>query len=181
MKSGGKELALELEAKGYGWLEADAAPARSEGLAMSSVVEHPGAGPVERYVAEFEAAADRRPAGPAWLEARRRDAMERFTALGLPTTRDEEYRFTNVGPITATEFVRAAEASVDRAAIAEHLYGDAVAAEIVFVNGRFAASLSRSERRPTGVVAGRLADHLQTADAASLGGCRGSRREHSPP
>ena len=58
--------------------------------------------------------------------------MERFTALGLPTTRDEEYRFTNVGPITATEFVRAAEASVDRAAIAEHLYGDAVAAEIVF-------------------------------------------------
>ena len=76
---------------------------------MSSVVEHPGAGSVERYVAEFEAAADRRPAGPAWLEARRRDAMERFTALGLPTTRDEEYRFTNVGPITATEFVRAAE------------------------------------------------------------------------
>jgi Fe-S cluster assembly ATP-binding protein len=27
VKSGGKELALELEAKGYGWLEADAAPA----------------------------------------------------------------------------------------------------------------------------------------------------------
>ena len=140
---------------------------------MSSVVEHPGTGPVERYVAEFEAAADRRPAGPDWLEARRRDAMERFTALGLPTTRDEEYRFTNVGPITATAFVRAAEASVDRAAIAEHLYGDAVAAEIVFVNGRFSASLSTVGTPAGGVVVGRLADHLQTADAASLGAVAG--------
>jgi Fe-S cluster assembly ATP-binding protein len=27
VKSGGKELALELESKGYGWLEADAVPA----------------------------------------------------------------------------------------------------------------------------------------------------------
>jgi len=31
VKSGGKELALELEAKGYGWLEADAAPAGARG------------------------------------------------------------------------------------------------------------------------------------------------------
>jgi Fe-S cluster assembly ATP-binding protein len=31
VKSGGKELALELEAKGYGWLEGDAAPAGARG------------------------------------------------------------------------------------------------------------------------------------------------------
>jgi Fe-S cluster assembly ATP-binding protein len=31
VKSGGKERALELEAKGYGWLEADAAPAGARG------------------------------------------------------------------------------------------------------------------------------------------------------
>jgi Fe-S cluster assembly ATP-binding protein len=31
VKSGGKELALELEAKGYGWLEADTAPAGARG------------------------------------------------------------------------------------------------------------------------------------------------------
>ena len=31
VKSGGKELALELEARGYGWLEADAAPAGARG------------------------------------------------------------------------------------------------------------------------------------------------------
>jgi Fe-S cluster assembly ATP-binding protein len=31
VKSGGKELALELEAKGYGWLEADATPAGARG------------------------------------------------------------------------------------------------------------------------------------------------------
>jgi Fe-S cluster assembly protein SufD len=140
---------------------------------MSSVVEQTGAGSVGRYVAEFEAAADRRPAGPAWLEARRREALERFTALGLPTTRDEEYRFTNVGPITSTEFARAADASVDRAAIVEHLYGHAVAAEIVFVNGRFAASLSTIGAAAGGVVAGRLADHLESTDVQSLGAVAG--------
>jgi Fe-S cluster assembly protein SufD len=140
---------------------------------MSSVVEHAGAGSVERYVAEFEAAADRRPAGPAWLTARRREAIERFTELGLPTTRDEEYRFTNVGPIAATEFARAAETSVERSAIVEHLYGHAVAAELVFVNGRFAAELSTREALGDGIFAGRLVDHLETAEAASVGAVAG--------
>jgi Fe-S cluster assembly protein SufD len=136
---------------------------------MSSVVEHAGAGSVERYVAQFEAAADRRPAGPAWLEARRRESIERFAALGLPTTRDEEYRFTNVGPITSTEFARPGDATVDRAALVEHLYGQAVAAELVFVNGRYAQALSTVDHGITGLVAGRIADHLDSAVTEAIG------------
>ena len=43
VRSGGKELALELEAKGYGWVEA--AAGGSEGLAMTAVAErHEAAG-----------------------------------------------------------------------------------------------------------------------------------------
>jgi Fe-S cluster assembly protein SufD len=132
---------------------------------MSSVVEH-GAGAVDRYLTEFEA---RRQAGPSWLEARRRSAIERFSTLGLPTPRDEEYRFTNVGPIAATVFARASESTVDRHAIAEHLYGHSTAAELVFVNGRFASSLSTVDRLPAGVVAGPLTRGLETGAADELG------------
>jgi Fe-S cluster assembly protein SufD len=141
---------------------------------MSSVVEQTGAGSVDRYVAEFEAAADRRPAGPAWLEARRREAIERFAALGLPTTRDEEYRFTNVAPITSTDFARAGDSTVERPSIVEHLYGHAVATELVFVNGRFAPSLSTVGALAGGAVAARLADHLDTPGAESLGAVAGT-------
>jgi Fe-S cluster assembly protein SufD len=130
---------------------------------MSSVVEHAGASPVDRYVAAFEAAADRRPAGPEWLEARRRAAIRRFAEVGFPTTRDEEYRFTNVSPIAATAFGHPVESTVDRPAIAEHLYGSAAAAELVFVNGRFSAPLSTVHQLPAGAIAESLASARSNA------------------
>ena len=37
--------------------------------------------------------------GPDWLEPVRRAAIDRFAATGFPTARDEEWRFTPVGPI----------------------------------------------------------------------------------
>jgi Fe-S cluster assembly protein SufD len=128
---------------------------------MSSVVTR-GSARIDRYLAQFEVQADRRPAGPAWLESRRRGAIARFATLGFPTTRDEEYRFTNIGPIADTEFERPAASSlVDRAEIAEHLYGDAAAADLVFVDGRFVPALSSVERLPNGVIAGSLAAILE--------------------
>jgi len=44
------------------------------------------------------------PAEP-WLQALRESAFARFTELGFPTTRDEEWRFTNVAPIARANFV----------------------------------------------------------------------------
>ncbi len=106
---------------------------------MSSVVEQGSPQTtVDRYLAAFEAMKDRRPAGPRWLNAIREAAIQRFAALGIPTTRDEDYRFTNVGPIARTAFERTADTvRVDPLAVAPHLYGARLAAELVFVNGRF--------------------------------------------
>jgi len=44
------------------------------------------------------------PAEP-WLQKLRDSAFARFTELGFPTTRDEEWRYTNVAPIARTNFV----------------------------------------------------------------------------
>ena len=54
----------------------------------------------EAFVQEFEARAGTATAeGPEWLEPVRRAAMDRFARTGFPTARDEEWRFTPLGPI----------------------------------------------------------------------------------
>ena len=54
----------------------------------------------EAFVQEFEARAGTATAeGPEWLEPVRRAAMERFARTGFPGARDEEWRFTPIGPI----------------------------------------------------------------------------------
>src|SRR5262249_26972439 len=55
-------------------------------------------------------------AGPPWLRALRREAIARFAARGLPTTRDEEWKYTSVAPITAVELDAAAEGGGDEPA-----------------------------------------------------------------
>ncbi|MFL5574126.1 MAG: hypothetical protein ACJ78R_11510, partial [Gemmatimonadaceae bacterium] len=63
---------------------------------------------IDSYVADAERAAEsRRSADPAWLAEVRRGALDRFRALGFPTTRDEEWRFTSVAPIAEQAFVLA--------------------------------------------------------------------------
>src|SRR3990172_8847930 len=39
-----------------------------------------------------------------WLRSIRRAAISRFSELGFPTIQDEDWRFTNVGPIVRTPF-----------------------------------------------------------------------------
>ncbi len=41
---------------------------------------------------------------PSWLGGIRRAAMDRFGDLGFPTTKNEEWRFTNVSKLAATPF-----------------------------------------------------------------------------
>jgi Fe-S cluster assembly protein SufD len=44
------------------------------------------------------------PEGPQWLDALRRRGMERFEALGYPTTKNEDWHFTSVAPIAERTF-----------------------------------------------------------------------------
>jgi Fe-S cluster assembly protein SufD len=105
---------------------------------------------------------------PAWLTSRRTAAARQLQAEGFPTTRDEEFRFTNVAPITARAYP-AADVPPARAALdalrAEASVPGLNAHEIVFVNGRFAPELSDIEALPAGVRLTSLASSIG-ADAA---------------
>ena len=106
----------------------------------------------------FDALEQRPQGGPRWLQALRGRGAARFTSLGFPTSRDEEWRFTSVAPIAAGEFKPAGDtaARATDAELAQYLYSDGVH-RIVVVNGRFVAELSHAHNLPKGVRAGSLA------------------------
>jgi Fe-S cluster assembly protein SufD len=101
------------------------------------------------YSASVESFARRRFAGePEWLASLRREAFERFAALGFPTTKNEEWKYTSVGPIAKTPF-RLADAPERPQRIPDpgSLPGGE-GARFVFVNGRYAAEPFRAGSGP---------------------------------
>jgi Fe-S cluster assembly protein SufD len=120
------------------------------------------------YLAQFErldAAHDG--AQPAWLRDLRRQAMTRFRTEGFPTTRDEEFRATPVSPIADAAFEPAPGLAPGAAATLPASVRDqftipglTTAADLVFVNGHFAASLSRVPALPGGIRVASLAEVL---------------------
>ncbi len=116
----------------------------------------------ELYRAEFQRLA---PAllQPDWVGALRQAGLERLQTLGLPTTRHEDWRFTNVTPILRLPFrpVLEAEAVSGGEVLDPYLFRDVPGVRLVFVNGRFNPALSSLSGLPEGVVAMSLAAALE--------------------
>ena len=117
---------------------------------------------VASYQEAFDALAPSRAGDPGWLGDTRDRAMGAFARLGFPTTRDEDWRFTNVSPIAEARFgrVRAGVQPLP-AQLAPFLVPGVSGAVLVFVDGRFAAGLSRVSGLPAGAFAGDLASALR--------------------
>jgi Fe-S cluster assembly protein SufD len=99
---------------------------------------------------------------PAWLRALRERGFARFSEAGFPTTRDEDWRFTNVSAIAQTPFQLARDAR-GAGIYAETLDACRIpgaACQLVFVNGRYAAQLSDLGTLPEGVRVGSLAQAI---------------------
>jgi Fe-S cluster assembly protein SufD len=102
-------------------------------------------------------ALERRPqGGPRWLEDLRSRGAARFAALGVPTVREEEWRFTNVAPLAAIDFVPAEPVSGAADHLARFPFTESPV-RLVIVNGRFDNTLSRTKGLPPSVQAGSLA------------------------
>ena len=80
---------------------------------------------------------------PDWVANIRRAGIARFSTLGFPTTKDEDWHFTSPAPIAEHEFVfEPARSGHVRAVDVEAVGFAADWHTMVFVNGRFAAELS---------------------------------------
>ncbi len=125
------------------------------------------------YAAAFrimqERAAERN--APIWFQRVRANALARFEQIGFPTVDAEDWKYTNVAPITRGVFAPQLDESsvnVSAAALAPYSYDEAHRSRLVFVNGIYQPQLSALTELPVGVVVTNLADALAGEHEAVL-------------
>ena len=98
-------------------------------------------------------AATARDGEPRWLRELRARGAERFAAVGFPTTRDEDWKYTSAAPIADLDVRAIAEpgGEVTRESLAPFTFGEAGWTTLVFVNGRYDADLSTAGVASAGV------------------------------
>lgn len=120
-----------------------------------------------QFLSAFEGFQKKSASAPEWLRDLRQAALDSFVRLGLPTTRQEDWRYTSVEPIISTGFAAAnGEAKLLRA---EDLYApsftDPAYNRIVFVNGVFCPQFSSIRELPAGVQVKSLSAALVANDS----------------
>jgi len=115
------------------------------------------------YVEQFEAVAEAAAKdAPSWLPALRKKAFERFTTLGFPTTRDEDWHFTSVTPIAERTFkaIKPAVTTLTLSDLEAYLV-DPEWHRLVFVNGKLEPALSQFSGLPADVQLAPLSEVLK--------------------
>ena len=123
----------------------------------------------ERIVQEHAAASANAHAFPSSVVSaeRRRAALEVLSSKGLPTTRDENWRYANLRPLEKTAFRSVASTGPSKVALTDLPPTIAGYSRYVFIDGTFAAGLSATTS-PKGVtVTAGATSGRQASDAAS--------------
>ncbi|HSB28265.1 MAG TPA: Fe-S cluster assembly protein SufD [Pyrinomonadaceae bacterium] len=102
------------------------------------------------YQAAFRALKERKPT-VAWVELVRDSAMDRFESLGFPAVTNEEWKYTNLGPLAKQDFSAASPRAVPDNA-GQFSFPETHESHIVLVNGILHPELSRTKNLE-GVVA----------------------------
>ncbi len=98
----------------------------------------------------------------------RQDAINQFIESGFPTTRNEEWKYTNIEPITETAFHpihEYKEGMVTESDVKKWSYNCMDCYKIVFVNGHFAAELSDTNDLDDQIFVTNLKDAINSNDA----------------
>ncbi len=132
----------------------------------------------ERFVDGFAEARDALPGGTRdWVATVRQSGIDRFAGLGLPTARQENWKYTRLTALEKREF---ALPTVDDSALDLDGLVLADAHRMVFVNGRFRADLSDLSRLPAGARIVSLAAALEEGDPALQPAFAATAKEDDP-
>jgi Fe-S cluster assembly protein SufD len=121
---------------------------------------------LRKYLHAFSAFSVRTEREPTWLRARRECSFARFCEVGFPTTKDEDWRFTNVNAIAQTPFELARRSAAPDADTLEPFRISGAACQLVFIDGQFAPDLSDFGSLPQGVQVGSLAQAIAESSNA---------------
>lgn len=127
---------------------------------------------MDHYRSQFARSERELQNGRAWTWEIRRAAISRFSEIGFPTPRNEEWKYTNVAPIARIPF-KPAECGLSGLTperVAGATYGYRETNQLVFVNGYYSHELSSIEPLPGKTVVGSL--------MAAMGELAGTVRSH---
>ena len=97
----------------------------------------------EPFAESFAALSDRRSGDPAAIRAHRHAALDRFQSRGWPTAREEDWRNTNLAPISSGEFIPSDSPSKNGIDLAKKAIADVDGGlRAVFIDGRLDPGLS---------------------------------------
>ncbi|MGG6293456.1 Fe-S cluster assembly protein SufD [Leptolyngbya sp. AN02str] len=116
------------------------------------------------YVQRLRMLAQSCSAGVQGLESLRSRALSLVIEQSFPTTRDEEWRFTDLSPLLDLELTVPTDMSVSLDAIAPWILPEAESSRLVFVNGVYAADLSAT----TGLAGVTVAPLSQLSEASAV-------------
>lgn len=121
----------------------------------------------EAYASQFETFSNGPGAGaPEWLRQLRAEGFARFEASGFPTTRHEDWKYTNVAPIARGRYIPAWEctgAVLSEADVEELIVSRPGWRSLVFLNGIFNEQLSSDVPGPDGVIVSSLSKALESS------------------
>jgi Fe-S cluster assembly protein SufD len=106
----------------------------------------------------------------SWLLPLRKAGLAHFNKLGFPTLQDEDWRFTNLAPLTKLLLQPAFEPANDtaaKAALEKYIFAHLPGARLVFVNGYYSPALSSVHGLPDGMRVSNLTAAL-VADSESI-------------
>lgn len=132
---------------------------------MSAATAKHAPAPVERYRTAFEA----RWRGDDALLSLRRAALEQFLALGFPTQRQEDWKYTNLRRLEMRSFAPADKSSINSVLTVDSKQDQWIkdaGSRIVLVNGHWMPSLSSRSAQPPGVTVLTLGQWLEREPAA---------------
>jgi Fe-S cluster assembly protein SufD len=113
---------------------------------LTGVLEPTGVSESDYFLAEFERLSSLEPRDtPLWLRAIRKSGIAHFADAGFPSTKNEEWKYTNLEILRGRQFKTAVNdpALEPAAAILEQTpWFHALPRRVVFVNGHFAPGLS---------------------------------------
>jgi Fe-S cluster assembly protein SufD len=121
----------------------------------------------ERYLTAFEQWQSNGNANaPVWLKELRRSGIASFAALGFPTTKNEDWKYTSVEPIASLPVAQAngAAATVSHSDVVVRSFADAACPRLVFINGAWVRETSSPQDLPQGVRLASLAELVARDD-----------------
>ncbi len=106
--------------------------------------------------------------GPTALQLFREENFNKFSRVGFPTLRDEEFKYVSFRDVTESTLEPAYGATISRADLKDVPLAALETTTIAFVNGQYAPELSTLHNLPRGVFVGTLEEAFESHEALVL-------------